>query len=146
MAVESVGLAASVAGLLSLGLQVTGGLVAYLDALKSRGEELASVKRQNDSLAAALSAIKAAFSSSLRNQHHIPAVMRSIQACEGELQAAEELLASLANCDTRTWRQRMKTKTKKLTYSFDRSKIQQINQRLHHANGVLQLTLTGLGL
>lgn len=41
---EALGLAASVAGLLSLGLQVTGGVARYLDVLENRQKELASVK------------------------------------------------------------------------------------------------------
>ncbi|KAF4426761.1 hypothetical protein CFRS1_v003374 [Colletotrichum fructicola] len=50
MAAESVGLAASVAGLLSLGLQVTEGIVKYVDAFDCRQEDLAWAKLRNDSL------------------------------------------------------------------------------------------------
>ncbi|KAK8041063.1 hypothetical protein PG994_014070 [Apiospora phragmitis] len=134
MAAEAVGLAASVAGLLSLGLRVTNGLVTYLDAIKNRGEELSSVRRQNDVL------------SRSQNRQYDPAIVRSIQSCETELQAVEELLAGLANCDTITWRERLCNKKKKLSYAFDRAKVQQVTQRLHHANNILQLALTGLGL
>ncbi|KAK8001720.1 hypothetical protein PG991_013942 [Apiospora marii] len=145
MAAEAVGLAASVAGLVSLGLQVTGGIVAYLDALKNREEELASTKRQNDALVAALTAIKAA-SSRFQAQRHDEAVTQSIQSCEAELRAVEELLADLASCDTSTWRKRLKTKKRELGFKFDRTKMQQVAQRLHHANDILQLTLAGLEL
>lgn len=141
---EAVGLAASVAGLVSLGLQVTGGIATLLDALENRQAELASVKRQSDALAASLDIIRAA-SSRFHNQHSY-AIMASIQACETELQAVEALLADLANCDTSTWRQRLRGKKKKLSYVFDRSKVQLVVQRLHNANQVLQLTLTGLNL
>ncbi|KAK8105151.1 hypothetical protein PG999_008510 [Apiospora kogelbergensis] len=141
---EAVGLAASVAGLVSLGLQVTGGIATLLDALENRQAELASVKRQSDALAASLDIIRAT-SSSFQNQHSY-AITASIQACETELQAVEALLADLANCDTSTWRQRLRGKKKKLSYVFDRSKVQLVVQRLHNANQVLQLTLTGLNL
>lgn len=142
---EAVGLAASVAGLVSLGLQVTGGIVTYLDALENRQDELASVKRQNDALSAALDIIQAA-TSRFQGQPHDHAVQNNIQSCNAELQALEVLLAELANCDTSTWRQRLRSTRKKLSYAFDRSKVHQMAQRLHHANEVLQLTLTGLGL
>ncbi|KAK8137556.1 hypothetical protein PG984_003049 [Apiospora sp. TS-2023a] len=141
MAVESVGLAASIAGLMSLGLQATGGVVAYVDALKNREEELASIKRQNDAMVAAIGAIKAS-SSRFQNRQHDTALAHSIQSCE----AVETLLAELANCDTSTWRRRFNSKKKKLSYKFDRPKVQQVTQRLHHANDILQLTLTGLEL
>ena len=141
---EALGLAASVAGLVSLGLQVTGGIATFLDALQSRQEDLASVKRQNDALTASLDIIKAA-SSRTQGQHSY-AITTSIQSCETELRAVEVLLADLANCDTTTWRQRLRSKKKKLSYVFDRPKVQLVVQRLHNANQVLQLTLTGLNL
>ncbi|KAK7959814.1 uncharacterized protein PG986_004668 [Apiospora aurea] len=106
MAAESVGLAASVAGLVSLGLQITGGIASYLDALESRRDELTSVRRQNDALAAALDTIKTATShNSFQGQQHVSATERNTQCCKAELQAIEELLAELADCDTTTWRQ-----------------------------------------
>ncbi|KAK8140111.1 hypothetical protein PG984_000177 [Apiospora sp. TS-2023a] len=147
MAAESVGLAASIAGLVSLGLQITGGIATYLDALESRRDELASVKRQNEALAAALDTIKAATPhNSFQGHQHDAAIENNTQSCKAELQAVEELLATLADCDTTTWRQRLKNKKKKLTYAFNRPKVQQIVQRLHSANSILQLTLAGLGL
>ncbi|KAK8035749.1 hypothetical protein PG991_001822 [Apiospora marii] len=147
MAAESVGLAASIAGLVSLGLQITGGIASYLDALESRRDELASVRRQNEALAAALDTIQAATSHNFFQSHqHDPAIEKNTQCCKEELQAVEELLAALADCDTTTWRQRFKNKKKKLTYAFDRPKVKVIVQRLQNANGILQLTLAGLGL
>ncbi|KAK8077076.1 hypothetical protein PG996_003246 [Apiospora saccharicola] len=141
---EALGLAASVAGLLSLGLQVTGGFASYLDALENRQEELASAKRQNDALAASLDIVKTASTHVL--SHHAHTITTSIQSCEAELQAAEVLLADLANCDTSTWRQRLRSKKKKLSYRFDRAKVQKLVQRLHNSNQVLQLALAGLNL
>ncbi|KAK8044127.1 hypothetical protein PG993_004151 [Apiospora rasikravindrae] len=147
MAAESVGLAASIAGLVSLGLQITGGIASYLDALESRKDELASVRRHNNALAAALDTIKVATShNSFQGQQHASAIEKNTQCCMAELQAVEELLAALADCNTTTWRQRLKNKQRKLTYSFDRPKVQRIVQRLQSANGILQLTLAGLGL
>jgi len=146
MAVESVGLAASIAGLLSLGLQITSGIATYLDALENREEELQSARRQNDALVGALAAIKRAGSQFQGQHNHVSGIAQSIQACETELLAVESLLAKLTNCDTATWRQRLKSKKQKLRYAFDRSKVQQVTQRLHNANGILQITLTGLGL
>ncbi|KAK8022026.1 hypothetical protein PG993_012793 [Apiospora rasikravindrae] len=143
---EALGLAASVAGLVSLGLQVTSGIATYLDAVESRQDELASVKRQNDALAASLNIIKMAAASSRSAQnHHGQEITTNIQSCEADLREVEVLLAALANCDTTdTWRQRLRSKKKKLSYVFDRPKVQQVVQRLHTANQILQLTLSGI--
>ncbi|KAI1377172.1 hypothetical protein F4677DRAFT_415538 [Hypoxylon crocopeplum] len=147
MAAEGVGLAASVAGLLSLGLQITSGIVKYLDAFENRQEELAYVRQQNDALTATLLAIETA-SSDFQGQRpeFTAAVSQSIQSCETELNAAEALRVDLADCDRSTWTTRLENKKKKLTYAFHRSKVQQLAQRLQQANEVLQLALTGLGL
>ncbi|RYP19450.1 hypothetical protein DL765_003351 [Monosporascus sp. GIB2] len=147
MAAEGLGLAASVAGLLSLGLQITGGIIKYLDAFESRQEELAYVRQQNDALTSTLLSIETA-SSSFQCQHpeFAAAVMQNIQSCQKELSAVEVLHIELADCDTSTWTMRLENKTKKLTYAFHRSKVQQLAQRLQRANEILQLTLTGLGL
>ncbi|KAK7936639.1 uncharacterized protein PG986_015077 [Apiospora aurea] len=136
---EAFSLAASAAGLISFGLQVTSGITIYLDAVESRQDELASVKRQNDALAASLNIIKAAAASSRSGpNHHGQAITTSIQSCEAELRAVEALLAALANCDnTATWRQRLLSKKKKLSYVFDRPKVQQVVQRLQSANQMI---------
>lgn len=147
MAAESLGLAASVAGLLSLGLQVTGNIINYLDAFEDRQEELAYVEKQNNSLASSLLAIKTA-SSSFQDQHQesTTAVTQNIQFCQEELRAVEKLRLELADCNTKAWTARLENKKKKLTYAFHRSKIQQLAQRLQQANEILQLTLSGLRL
>ncbi|KAK7747718.1 hypothetical protein SLS62_008965 [Diatrype stigma] len=147
MAAEGLGLAASVAGLVSLGLQLTGGIVKYLDAFESRQEDLINAKRQNDALMAGLLAIQTA-SSSFQGQHSqaIAAVIQNIQACETELTAAEALRVDLADCERSTWTMRLENQKKKMTYAFHRSKVQQLAQRLQQANGILQLSLAGLEL
>ncbi|KAI2602715.1 hypothetical protein GGR54DRAFT_653579 [Hypoxylon sp. NC1633] len=147
MAVESLGLAASVAGLVSLGLQITSGIVKYIDAFEGRQEELAFLKQHNDALSATLSAIDASPSSfhGIRPEY-ISAVTQNVQSCKEELGAAEELRVDLADRDRSTGSMRLENTKRKLTYAFHRSKIQQLAQRLQQANDVLQLTLTGLGL
>lgn len=147
MAAESVGLAASVAGLLSLGLQVSGGIIKYLDAFEDRQEELNHVRQQNESLASSLLAIEAA-SSSFQDQHQeaSAAVLRNIQSCQNGFRALELLRLELADCETKTWTTRLENKTKRLTYAFHRSKIRQIEQRLQKANDCLHLALVGLRL
>ncbi|KAK8015481.1 hypothetical protein PG991_008369 [Apiospora marii] len=142
---EAIGLAASVAGLVSLGLQITGGIVTYVNALEGRQDDLASVKRQNEAFAATLNIVRAA-SSRFQGHQHDQTIKLNLLSCETEIHALEDLLAKLANCDTATWRQQLKNKTRKFTYVFHQSKVQQMLQRLQHANEGLQLVVTALGL
>ncbi|KAK7936738.1 uncharacterized protein PG986_015176 [Apiospora aurea] len=118
---EVVGLAAPMAGLVSLGLQVTNGIVtfvAYLDALETCQDDLASVKCQNDVFAATLNIVRAT-QSHFQSHQYGQAITLNIKSCEAELHALEELLTGLA-----PRRQRLKNGTGKLTYAFDRSKVQ----------------------
>ena len=144
---EAVGLAASISGLLSLGLQVTGVIVKYLDAFESRHEELAYVRQHNDALKATLLAINTA-SSCFQDQSPklTAAVTRNVLSCKKELSAVDALCVSLADYDRSILMTRLENKKKKFTYPFHRSKVQQLAQRLQQANEVLQLTLHGLEL
>lgn len=144
---DGLSLAASVAGLVSLGLQVTQGIVSYVDALESRQQELRSVQQQNDALSSALAVIESA-SAQLQGQHQhaAAAVSQNLLACTEHLEAVKKLLAELAHCDTSTWWKRVKNQKKKLSYAFDRPKLQGLAQRLEDANCALQLALAGLGL
>ncbi|OTB04765.1 hypothetical protein M426DRAFT_151661 [Hypoxylon sp. CI-4A] len=147
MAVDGVSLAASIAGLLSLGLQITGGIIKYLDAFKDREDELAYLKQQNDALTTTLLAVDTT-TSSFQGQHSkfTSAVIQNIQSCKKELGAVEALRVNLADCGKSSWVTGLKNKKKKLTYAFHRPKIQQLAHRLQEANEALQLTLNGLEL
>ncbi|XXH05703.1 hypothetical protein Hte_012138 [Hypoxylon texense] len=135
MAAESVGLAASVAGLLSLGLQITSGIVKYLDGFESRQEELGYVRQQNDAVKATLLAIETT-SSGFQGQHpeFTAAVSQNIQSCKRELDVVKALHADLADCDRSTWTIRLENKKKKLTYAFHRPKLQQLAQEISSLN------------
>ncbi|KAH9232736.1 hypothetical protein K456DRAFT_397288 [Colletotrichum gloeosporioides 23] len=127
MAAESVGLAASVAGLLSLGLQVTEGIVKYVDAFDCRQEDLAWAKLRNDSLRTTMRAIEASLPS-LRNQHqeYVEAAIQNIEACKEKLRFVESLRLELIDSTTSTSKLRLETGKKRLMYPFRRPKLQQL--------------------
>ncbi|KAK1453006.1 hypothetical protein CCUS01_02023 [Colletotrichum cuscutae] len=108
MAAESVGLAASVAGLLSLGLQITGGIVKYMDAFECRDEELRNVKKHNDNLGVTLLAMKTVLAG-LQGQSPavVDAVDQNIRSCEEDLRAVEALCIDLSDRDGSTWTKRL---------------------------------------
>lgn len=147
MAAEGLGLAASIAGLLSLGLQVADGISKYVDALDRREDDLVHVKSQNQALIMTLSALEVV-ASSLPNQRmaFTSRVVQDIQGCRQGLGDVERLRIDLTYGDLKDWKTRMENKKKKFTYKFHESKMQQLAERLQQSNHVLQLTLSGLEL
>ncbi|KAJ0301018.1 hypothetical protein COL516b_008196 [Colletotrichum fioriniae] len=147
MAAESVGLAASVAGLLSLGLQITGGIIKYMDAFEGRDDELRNVKKQNDNLAGTLRAMKTVLAG-LQGQNLAvtAAVDQNIRSCEEDLQAIEALCIKLSDRAGSTWTSRLENKKKKVTFAFHRNKLRDLELQLQKAHCTLQLIQSSLGL
>ncbi|KAK8093330.1 hypothetical protein PG997_000015 [Apiospora hydei] len=142
---DPLSLAASVAGLISLGLQVTTGIAEYLNAVESRSEELSSAQRRNEALANTIAIIERAAG---KLEHVSPdaatSAKRSLEVCRGSLNALESFVAQLTGTDPHTWR--AKLLTSKLHYIFDRSKVQQLSARVSQTTSTLQLAVDGLGL
>lgn len=147
MAAEGLGLAASVAGLLSLGLQITSGITKYLDALDRREDDLAHVRNLNKALITTLSTLEIVVSG-LPNQGltFTSGVVQDIQRCKLGLGDLEKLRIELTDSDQRNWTTRLRNKKKKFTYKFRETKMQQLAERLQQSNQLLQLTLSGLQL
>ncbi|KAK8045486.1 hypothetical protein PG993_005510 [Apiospora rasikravindrae] len=140
-------LAASAAGLISLGLQVTGGIAKYLDAVKCRDEELSAARQQNALLRDTLATIENATGRLNRVPLEVIAVTkRNFESFRDSLTALESFVAQLASCNVITWRSRLKDKTAKLRYAFDRPKLEQLCVRVRQAHCSLQLAIDGLGL
>lgn len=143
----------SVAGLafavVSLGLQVTGGITHYFDALNSRDQDIASARQQNDTLQKTLQVVETSISR-LQHDHNAAtaALHECLDSCKKELQALEHIVAELVDCDqaTSSRRNNIRNRGKRLLYPFNRPKLEQIATRLHHINATLQLALQTLGL
>ncbi|KAK8140033.1 ankyrin repeat-containing protein [Apiospora sp. TS-2023a] len=139
---DPLSIAGLAAGLVSLSLQVTGGITEYLDALKCRAEELSYARVQNESLRKAIAVIQSLLAKTgPQYQSTSQNVADAIKTCESELHTLERIVAGLAGCDTGSWRSRLHERGKKLRYAFDRTKVQQLAGRLSHANEVLSLAL-----
>ncbi|KAK7932606.1 hypothetical protein PG985_003318 [Apiospora marii] len=143
---DPLSLAASVAGLVSLGLQVTSGITKYLDAVKCRDEELSEIRRQNGLLKDTLGVIE----KTATQLDQVPpdvaaATQRIIESHHDSLNKLETLIAQLASSDVGTWRARLKDKAGKLHYAFDRPKLQELCHQATQTQSALQLALEGLG-
>lgn len=143
----------SVAGLaisvISLGIQVSGGITTYIDGLNCRDQDIASVRQQNDSLVKIVQVVETSLSQ-LENDHQVATATtrECLQSCTKEIEALESLVSDLTACDQFTTgrRDKIKNKGKKLLYPFSRPKLEQLETRLHNANATLQLALQTLGL
>lgn len=146
MVAEAVGLAASVAGLVTLGLQLTCGILKYVDAFESRQKDLDFVREQSDALKATLLAVGEGLHSQGQSGEVIAAVTQSMQSFAKELSSLQELHSDFADCGSQDWTAQVENKKKKFAYAFNRPKIQELGQRLQKASDTLQLALNALGL
>lgn len=144
---DPLSLAASVAGLVSLGIQVTSGIQQYLDAIDCRDEELSFARRQNDVLASAIDIIEG---STAKLEHVSPGAaavaIQNLALCRDSLDSLEIFVAKLAGSNVSTWRSRLKTKAARMHYVFDRPKVQQLSTRVSQTGSLLQLAVDGLKL
>jgi hypothetical protein len=138
------------AGLVSLGLQVCGGITKYMDALDCREQDIASVRQQNLSLQKTLHVVETSLAQ-LQPDHQTAAaaVSSCIDGCRNELEALVTLMADLAGSSQPTAvgrRDKLRNQGKKLLYPFSRPKLEQLETTLRNANATLQLALQALGL
>jgi chromosome segregation ATPase len=136
-------------GVVSLGLQVCGGITSYLDALKCREQDIASARQQTDCLDKALQVVEASLPQP-QQEHQAPtaAVRGCLDSCSQELEALQTLVAQLAGPDQALsgGREKIQALSKKLCYPFNRPKIEQLEMRLRNTNATLQLALQALGM
>ncbi|KAK8877534.1 Ankyrin repeat-containing domain protein [Apiospora arundinis] len=144
---DPLSLAASVAGLTSLGIQITGGISIYLDALKCRDEELEAIRRQNGVLRSIIASIETtSFAIQSLPLSAAAAAAQSIKLCTEDLDELEMFVAQLSGSDLSTWRLRLKDKSRRLHYAFDRPKISQLHTRIGQSKATLQLVVAELEL
>lgn len=88
------------AGMVSLGLQVCGGITSYLDALKCGEQDIASTRQQTDRLDKALQAVEASLLQP-QQKHQAPtaAVHGCLDSCSQEFKALQTLMDQLAGPD-----------------------------------------------
>ncbi|KAI1874012.1 uncharacterized protein JN550_002591 [Neoarthrinium moseri] len=146
---DPVSLAASAAGLTSLGLQVLSGVTSYVDAFKSRDQDIVSIKSKITVLKNTIEVIRAS-SSNLQSRHpeSVSAVTQNFTVCETALNALGQFASKLSN-DNTTTRDSLagfKTFGKQIRYPLDRPKLKELTQRLDETIETLQLALQALGL
>ncbi|KAI0551498.1 hypothetical protein F4679DRAFT_538184 [Xylaria curta] len=141
---DPLSVAGLVFGVISFGLQVTGGLSDYLDAVRGRTEELNSAKQQALQMKDLLLTIRDLFPQVNKNWPAPAALIeRHVKSCDTELSALYTLLSELSQPASSSSGIRLKIsgQKKKLTYPFNRSHISCLEKRLTDANSALRTAL-----
>ncbi|KAK0615114.1 hypothetical protein B0T17DRAFT_657363 [Bombardia bombarda] len=140
------------AGLVSLGLQVYEGLTNYLDAIKGREEEVASISRQANALKASLEMVDRSIQSAgpIRSQVDNDTVAQCLEACRRDLKLLEDEVATVklppAPQAGTTLGDKAKETVKVLSYPGHRSRMKKVEERVQVANKTLQIALQTMGL
>lgn len=145
---EVVGLAA---GLVSLGIQVSAGITTYLDAIKCRAEDIASVKQQVRSFDGVLRSVQSALGnvdSTRKNQVSVTAITDCLASCETELKSLEVFVLKLTGSgpSQASFKDKIREQTKKLAYPFNRTELDRLQTKIARVNGILQTALQSLNL
>ncbi|CVL11712.1 uncharacterized protein FPRN_14912 [Fusarium proliferatum] len=151
---EAIGVAGSVVGIVSFGLQVYTGLSEYLDAVKGRDEDLQQAKRYAKALLSSLKAIEEVISKVNGNNALTPdalaqdAVEECKDLCKAELQALGTLLENLKGPLVHHAEPFAKAKSSmhKWSYPFKKKSISKLEDRLMSTNNVLKTALSALQL
>lgn len=144
--VSVAGLAVSV---VSLGIQVSGGITTYIDSLSCRDKDIASIRQQNASLQKSLEVIEASLPQFHRKHHPATtAVHECLDSSKNELSTLESLISDLTSCDqfAKSRKDKFKSQGKRLLYPFSRPKVKELETRICNTNSALQLALQTLGL
>jgi hypothetical protein len=136
-------------GVISLGLQVAGGLFDYLGAVKAWPEELNSAKQQATNTKYLLLDIQNLLPQ-LKSVSPTPAnaIERHVKSCDAELSALNTFLTELCRSEllSSAIRLKLSEKKKKLSYPFNRSNMSRLEDRLRRVNTTRQTALHMAGL
>ena len=148
---DPVGIAGTAAGLVSLGLQLYGGISKYLDAVRARDEDLAFAEQNLEHLKRTIDDVQAA-SSRWEGicPNSSPPVVKAVNWCRTQLDALQQLLSELQrNTDGASGSDRkaaLRAKRKQYAYPFKRESISKLEKRLQISSDALQRALQVLGL
>ncbi|KAI1126305.1 hypothetical protein F5Y10DRAFT_244983 [Nemania abortiva] len=144
---DPVSVVGTAVGVVSLGLQVYGGLKQYLHDLNSRNTRVAKTLAYLEQLKATLDAIGTA-SQSLRTQHQAPAdaVLSCLHSCSTEMRDLQRKLQETQPSQQISVKGKMKEFKKKFEYPFHISTLEEMGENLKRITDQLLLGAQGLGL
>lgn len=146
---EIVGLAASAAGLLSLGLQVYDGIASYINDFNDRGSDISAVSARAGSLQTSIAELQQILPR-IAAKHSIggTAAVPALRAADAELHSLQLFLDELRGpaSQTASIRTTIREQKKKLAYPFRRPTLEKLERRLDSANSALRTGIQSLSL
>lgn len=138
-------------GVVSQGIQVCSVIATYIGTLKDRDEDLASIDRQAQGLESVFRALNESLTQGSLDPSTSPAaaqVLRSMQACEAELNSLKQLATHLSDNPSPNARpqDKIKQQVKKLKYPIQKPDICRIQKSLGVVKETLDLALQNLEL
>ncbi|XXG97870.1 hypothetical protein Hte_004184 [Hypoxylon texense] len=144
---DPVSLLGTAIGIVSLGLQVYGGLKEYLNAYRSRDKRVDEALRRLELLRNSLRIIGSIVFPS-ENEHKEPAeaVVSSLREVQADLQGLHDQLQKNKSLHPTNLIEKVKDKKKKLAFPFHVSYIDMLESVLERIVNNLLITMQGLGL
>lgn len=147
---DPLSIAASVAGLVSLGFQVVGGITQYLDAVRERKGDVASAKAHVFRTQELLKRVDVVAARVEPTHGTTAAFLKGFASVQPELQALDNFVRSLdgkkVSSPNHEILEKVHVQAKKLTYPFHRPTMDRLESGLVHLNGTLQSAIQVSGL
>lgn len=142
---DPLSISASVAGLISLGVQVASGITQYLDAVRERKDDVASAKTLVIRMQDLLQRVDKVAARVEPTHGTSSAFLRATASVQPELQAMDEFVRSLdtkkVSSSSHEFLGKVYVQAKKLTYPFHRPTMERLQSRLDRVNLMLQAAL-----
>ncbi|KAK5635392.1 hypothetical protein RRF57_011104 [Xylaria bambusicola] len=146
---EAFGITASVAGILSLGLELFKGINIYIGAVRGRDEEVGAIRRQIKTFQGSLEILKGALQDlDMKHQTAGNIVKAALEAGELELKTLKDFMDKLTDSTSQSQsiESILKHASKKLAYPFHEKNLETLQQRLDRANVSLDAAIRALDL
>ncbi|KAI0505907.1 hypothetical protein F5B22DRAFT_490884 [Xylaria bambusicola] len=146
---EAFGIAASVAGIVSLGLELFKGINTYIGAVRGRDEEISAINRQTEVFQGSLKILQSALQDlDMKHQTAGNTMRAALEAGELDLKTLKDFMVKLADSSSQpqSIESRLKHATKMLAYPFHEKPLETLQQRLDRANTSLDVAIRALDL
>ncbi len=137
--------AASVAGIFSLGIQVTQNLIAFYSAYKSQKSDVAYTFEKLDRLLGVLEKLRTQLADRTDEQSLLENIESSIQACDEFIQKLQRKCNKFKDNPAKDIRAAARTATYRLAYPFRQSTLQKLDENVDEVVSHLSLALQVLG-
>ncbi|KAI0113925.1 hypothetical protein GGR51DRAFT_504882 [Nemania sp. FL0031] len=143
------GVAASVSGIVSLGLELSTRIATYINSVRYCDEEISAIHRQIETFRSSIDILKNAIPGlALKHQIASDTVLTALKSGQLELEALNDFVEKLTGStgQSQNLKSNFKHATKKITFPFHRSSLEALQQRLDGAIASLDSATRALGL